>query len=203
MASRLTERFGRPVVMIAANDTIAQGSARSIPGFNMVEALTHCREHLIGFGGHRMAGGLKIHVDKIPAFIESFCRYAGQNLTAPQLAPRLRLDGQVRLDQLSEPVVRQLLDLGPFGQGNPRPVFATGEVSLVSEPRVVGRGEAHLQLNVSDGSVAMKGIAFNAADKMDPLADHRRCRLAFEPILNEFNGRCGVEMQVVDFQFPS
>ena len=91
--------------------------------------------------------------------------------------------------------------LGPFGMGNPRPRLATGEVQLKGDPRTVGRGSQHLQFTVSDGQVMLKAIAFGGARFAQPLIDRRCCRLAFKPIINEFNGRRSVELQVEDIQF--
>jgi len=201
VASRLVDEFHRPVVLLSLDDQIAQGSARSIAGFNMYDGLARCREHLVGFGGHAMAAGLTIEADKVSAFTEAFCTHAGNVLTAQQLQPRLHLDAEVALSDLTEPVVHQILGLGPFGMGNPRPRLATGEVQLKGEPRAVGRGNQHLQFTVSDGQVMLKAIAFGGARFAQPLIDHRRCRLAFRPIINEFNGRRSVELQVEDVQF--
>jgi single-stranded-DNA-specific exonuclease len=202
VASRLVDQFCRPVVLIADKDPIAQGSARSIAGFSMYDALARCSEHLAAFGGHEMAAGLKIETQKIPAFTEAFCRHAGNVLTAAQMQRRLPLDGEVRLAELTEPVVSQIKQLGPFGIGNPRPKLATAPVELVGDTRIVGKTGQHLQLTVSDGSASLKAIAFRGAHWAKPLADHRSCRLAFEPIISEFNGRRSVELQVIDCRFP-
>ncbi len=126
--------------------------------------------------------------------------HAGNVLTATELTPSLELDATVTLAELSEPTVRSILEMGPFGEGNRRPRFATGPVELVGQPRVVGKTSAHLQLTVTDGTLAVKGIAFGAADQAEALIDAGSFRVAFEPIVNTFNGRSSVEMQVVDFQ---
>jgi single-stranded-DNA-specific exonuclease len=103
---------------------------------------------------------------------------------------------------LTEAVVRDLDRLAPYGQGNPRPKFASAVVSLDGEPRCVGRNGDHLQFCLSDGLNRRKAIAFGGAAWRQPLLDHRRCRVAFEPILNTFNGRTSVELQVLDIALP-
>ncbi len=203
VASRLVDEFFRPTVLIALEHDQGQGSARSVRHFDMHQALTACREHLIAFGGHAMAAGLKIRTDKIEAFTDSFIDRANNALTAADLEATLRLDGQVTLSELTEQSVGSLLDLGPFGIGNPKPRLATGWVQLAGEPRAVGKAAEHLQFAVSEQGVLRKAIAFGLAKHRQALLDHRRCQLAFEPIINEFNGRRSVELQVIDLQFPA
>lgn len=203
VAARIADTFSRPAVMIAVDNGTGQGSARSVRNFSLVEALADCRGHLLSFGGHAMAAGLKIATEKIGAFREAFQARAAQALTHSDLTPRLHLDDEVRLDQLDESLVADLGRLEPLGAGNPAPKLATGWLDVVGEPRLVGSGERHMQVTVSDGRRACKAIAFGMAEFRPMLLDHRRCRIAFKPTLNEWNGRRSVEMQVVDFQFPS
>ncbi len=202
VASRIVERYDRPTVMIALSNGEGQGSARSIRPFHLHDALADCREHLITFGGHAMAAGLRIETANINAFTEAFVARANQRLTAQDLMPALRLDGELPLTELSEPVVREIERLSPFGMGNPKPRFASPMLELQGEPRLVGRSGDHLQFALTDGRISRKAIAFGRKDCLQPLLDHRRCRVAFEPILNTFNGRTSVELQVVDVAFP-
>jgi single-stranded-DNA-specific exonuclease len=202
VASRLVDEFSRPTVMLAIDGDTAQGSARGIRHFNMHEALMQCSEHLETYGGHAMAAGLKLKTENIEAFTRSFVEHANQTLTAADLRPKLRLDGQVALAEVTEPVVTALGQLEPFGVGNPKPRFATDWVELVGEPRVVGKSGDHLQFSVREDGTVRKAIAFGQAKHLDRLGDERRCRVAFIPILNHFNGRTSVELEVVDFKFP-
>ncbi len=202
VASRLVDEFCRPTVLISLDGDAGQGSARSIRHLHMYQALERCADHLIGFGGHAMAAGLRIKADAVSAFTEAFIAHANNTLTALDLMPKVRLEGEVGLDEFTEPVVADLQRLGPFGQANPKPKWATNWVELAGEPRIVGKSGDHLQLTVRDGRTIRKAIAFGRADCEQLLRDHRRCRLAFEPIVNEFNGARTVELQVVDFQWP-
>ncbi len=118
------------------------------------------------------------------------------------LRPKLRLEAEVAIGGLDLETVATISRLGPFGQGNPKPLLSTDWLELAGEPRCVGRSGNHLQASFSQNGAVLKAIAFGQAGVADMLKEHRRCRVAFEPIINEFNNRCLVEMQVVDFKFP-
>ncbi len=202
VASRLVDRYHRPTVLISLDNGHGQGSGRSIPRFDMHEALTACGEHLTEFGGHAMAAGLKIEPRRVPAFAEAFTQIANNRLTGADLRDKLWIDAQIPLGCLDLPTTEALRGLGPFGPGNPRPRLATDWVELAAEPRIVGSSGTHLQATFSDGTAIVKAIGFGQAESIETLKSQRRCRVAFEPLLNEFNGRRTVEMQVLDFQFP-
>ncbi len=202
VAGRLAESYGRPTVLIALEDGVGQGSARSVRNFPLHEVFRDCQGHLIGFGGHAMAAGLRIEGAKVDAFREAFCRRAGQMLTPQDLRTRLRVDDVVELGQLNEQLVADLDRLEPFGAGNPEPMLATADLDLVGDARAVGAGGQHLQVTLSDGRTRCKGIAFGQAGMRDELLDRRRCQVAFRPIINEWNGRRSVEMQIADFRCP-
>lgn len=202
VASRIVDEFGRPTVMIALENGIGQGSARSIRNFPLDQVLRDCRTHLVSYGGHAMAAGLRIEAERVDSFREAFQARAGQLLTAKDLNPGLRIDDCVSLSQLDEKLVRDLDRLEPFGAGNSSPHLATEFVDVLGEPRTVGSTGDHLQVTLGDGRASCKGIAFGQAKYRPDLMNHRRCRVAFRPIINEWNGRRSVEIQVLDFQFP-
>ena len=201
VAARLVSEFHRPTVLISLDNGHGQGSGRSVPHFPLDEALRECRQHLVAFGGHAMAAGLRIERDQCAAFAEAFGRRAAQRLTPADLTPALRIDAVAALPELQEGLVNDLNRMEPFGAGNPEPLFATDWLDLCYEPRTVGANRDHLQFVLGGGGLQRRAIAFNGARHHDALRDHRRCRVAFRPILNEWNGRRTVEMQVVDFQF--
>jgi single-stranded-DNA-specific exonuclease len=202
VAARIVEQYHKPAVVISLADGVGQGSARSVPYFELHTALERCREHVISFGGHAMAAGIKIAEACIPAFREAFTRQANNAMSGSAIRPKLRIDGQVGLSLLDERTVTAIHHLGPFGQGNPKPLLASDWLELADEPRCVGRTSEHLQVSLCHNGTMVKGIAFGAAGHAEALKEHRRCRVAFEPIINEFNGRRRVELQVVDFKFP-
>ncbi len=202
VASRIVDRYHRPAVIIALTNGKGQGSARSIKHFKLSEAFSACSEHLISYGGHAMAAGLNIESDKVEAFTEAFVAVANQRLTGDDLVETLRIDAEVVLEEMTLGTVSVISEMGPFGAGNPKPRLATRWVELAGEPRCVGRNEAHLQASFMDGGVQMRAIGFGLGDKIEDLKQHRRCRVAFEPMINEFRGNRSVEMQILDLQFP-
>ncbi|RKY10643.1 MAG: single-stranded-DNA-specific exonuclease RecJ, partial [Planctomycetota bacterium] len=142
VASRVVDEFFRPTILINNSEDIAQGSARSVEGFNIHAALSACSEHLVSFGGHAMAAGLKIHKDNIEAFSNDIEEYARQNIKEECLESKLNIDAICSIRDLNINVVNELLRLEPFGQGNSAPVFASEGVRLISPPRRVGaRGD--------------------------------------------------------------
>ena len=149
-----------------------------------------------------MAAGLCIARDRIEAFTEAFISHANNLLTGDDLVPKLRLDAEVSLDSLSLPIAEAIVALGPFGVGNPRPKLATGWVELADEPRLAGKDQRHLQAAFEENGVRIKAIGFGMGSVIEDLKECRRCRVAFEPIINEFNGRRTVEMQILDLCFP-
>ena len=150
-----------------------------------------------------MAAGLRIDGDRVEQFAKAFVKIANNRLTGDDLVEKLRLDAQVALDELTLPTAEAIVGLGPFGVGNPRPKLATDWVELANEPRCVGKRQEHLQASFRRDGVAIRAIGFGMGSRIESLKQHRRCRVAFEPIINEFNGRRTVEMQIIDFQFPT
>jgi len=203
VAARIVDRFQRPTVMISLNNGEGQGSARSVRHFDLASALATCGEHLSAHGGHAMAAGLRIKAEHVAAFTEAFVHHANQSLTGDDLVPKLRLDAMAALGSFDLPMTEAILGLGPFGEGNPKPRFATDWIELAAEPRCVGTASDHLQASFRQNGSSVKGIGFGLAGHIEDLKQHRRCRVAFEPMINDFNGRRSVEMQILDFEFPS
>jgi len=201
VAARLVERFRRPTVLIALENGQGQGSGRSIPHFPLHEVLAACGAHLLSHGGHAMAAGVRIRAEQVEPFTRAFLDQAARRLTAADLRPRLHLDDQVGLDELHPASVEPLTHMAPFGLGNPRPLLATGEVELVDEPRVVGQNGAHLQFTVRQERTYRRAIAFGRGRYAAELAQHRRLRLAFEPILNDWGGQQRAELRVIDWKY--
>ncbi len=200
VAARLTERFHRPTVLIALENGLGQGSARSVPHFPLHQVLRDCQQHLLSYGGHAMAAGLRLRADQVDAFTAAFQAEAARRLTAADLRPKLHLDDEVSLAELSLAVVDAIQRLAPFGAGNPRPRLATTTVELADRPRAVGSDRGHLQLAVRQDRTVRKAIAFGWGAQADELAEHRRLRLAFEPLINEWNGQRRVELRVIDWK---
>ena len=188
-------------MIIAGENGVAQGSARSIHGFCMLSAIKACSQHLITFGGHKMAAGLTIEAEKIDRFAADFETYAKQNLNEDDVAAKLDIDALVSLAEFREEAVNELRMLGPFGQGNPEPVFATKGVHLASPPRRVGAGREHLQLAITDNTAAVRCIGFRFGKLEKKLLEHEFFNVAYKPQLNTYNGNTNVEFVLSDIQF--
>jgi single-stranded-DNA-specific exonuclease len=200
VASRIVERFHRPTVMIALNNGHASGSARSINGFHLAHALDACGEHLETHGGHEMAAGLKMQSANLVRFREAFCAHANSMLTPEQLMPEIDLEATATLGQLTQAMVKDLQRLGPFGQGNRKPLICVEGVTVASPPRRVGKSGNHLQILVRQGSTTMQCIMFNAAEGLEKLARGTVVDLAAEAQLNEYNGYVSVQLCLSDLR---
>jgi single-stranded-DNA-specific exonuclease len=200
VASRIVDRYCRPTVMIALSNGQGQGSARSIAGFHLANALESCGTHLLAYGGHEMAAGLKIETGHLDDFREAFGKVADSLVTEEMLVPQLRVECNADLPEITEALVNDLQRLGPFGHGNRRPTLCLDHAIVAGSPRRVGKTGDHLQLMVKQKRQTMRCIAFGVGDMMDKLASGASIRVAVEPSINEFNGRRSVELQVKDFQ---
>jgi single-stranded-DNA-specific exonuclease len=202
VASRVVDDYHRPAILInSGNGDIAQGSARSIEGFNIHEAITACSEHLESFGGHAMAAGIKIRKEKIADFTAALEEYAQKNLNQNLLTAKLDIDALCSVGDLSRSVVDELKLLEPFGQGNRKPLFAAKGVKWISPPRRVGVKGDHLQIAIGDNTGSVRCIGFNMGKLEKKLLETEYFNVAFEPDINTFNGNSSVQFVLTDIQF--
>jgi single-stranded-DNA-specific exonuclease len=203
VASRIAESFHRPSIMINAPDNIevAQGSGRSIPGFCLLSAIKACGHHLISFGGHKMAAGMTIKPEKIERFAADFETYAKQNLNEEDTVAKIHIDAMAALGEFNKDVVGQLQMLGPFGPGNPAPLFATEGVILASPPRAVGLNGDHLQLAITDHKCCVRCIGFGMGALEKKLLEYEFFNVAYQAQINNFNGQSNVEFVLADIRF--
>ncbi len=199
VAGRLAENYHRPTVVLAIGETIAQGSARSIPGFDLYEAVKACSERLLGFGGHAAAAGLKVNEEFISTFARSFEDRCRNTITTELLERVLTIDAEVPLGLLSVRVVEEMDKLEPFGVGNPKPLLLSGPLQVVGQPRIVGDHKNHLQLRLKQGDVILKAIAWNLAERGQALSAGSSCSVVFHPSINEWNNRREVQIEIRDF----
>ena len=178
VASRLASEFHRPVIIIAIDGEVGHGSARSIPNFHLHNALLKCQELstdkklLISFGGHAQAAGLRILKKDIPEFKKIFNTISDGQLGEDDLIPALNIDIEVELSSISRSLLEELKCLLPHGEGNPIPVFATRDVSIVGQIRRFGVNGKHLGFYVRQGDVSFKAVAFGMGDKIDALKEN-------------------------------
>jgi len=197
VASRLVDRFYRPAVLLAvdAETGVARGSGRSIRGLNLYEALKACRHLVEGFGGHRMAAGLSIRQEQIPAFAQHF-EASVRAVTRPDdFIPEATVDAELSFAEIGDRLVRDLVQLEPHGPGNPEPVFLTRGVVVISH-RVVG--ENHLKLYLRHGDRPLSAIGFGMAEQ--PVEDGAVLDILFSPELDEWNGSTSVQLRLRDLR---
>jgi single-stranded-DNA-specific exonuclease len=199
VASRLVESYHRPTVVMAIGEAIAQGSARSIPGFDLYEAIKDCSEALLGFGGHAAAAGLKVNEDRVSTFASAFEERCRRTISSEQLERVLTIDAEVPLGVLSVRVVEETDKLEPFGVGNPKPLLLASQLQVVAQPKIVGDHKNHLQLRLKQGDVIMKAIGWNLAERGQVLSAGSHCSVVFHPSINEWNGRREVQLEIRDF----
>ncbi|REK08641.1 MAG: single-stranded-DNA-specific exonuclease RecJ [Planctomycetota bacterium] len=204
VASRLAEKFHRPVVLIALDAVGSKpgiGSARSAGGLPLHAAFTACSEHLLSHGGHAAAAGLRIDENCVDAFRTQFCEFAAAEMSDSARTAELRIDAEVPFSALTTGAVADLERLAPFGESNPRPLLCASNVTLGEPPRPVGGGQRHLSLRLVQHGVQFKGIAFGGGEWADELAAvPGPIAVAFRPFVNHFRGRRSVELQVCDWQ---
>jgi len=200
VAGRLADMYHRPSVVISLGSELSQGSARSIPGFDLYEALKECSEGLLAFGGHAAAAGLKLTEDQLPAFARRFEEFCGRAISPEQRQRVLTIDDQVLLSQLTLGTLAEIEKLEPYGMGNPRPLLLAGDVVVAEQPRPVGEQKNHLQLRLKQGDVERKAIAWNMAEKGQVLTAGSRCSVVFHPSINEWKERREVQLEIRDFE---
>jgi single-stranded-DNA-specific exonuclease len=204
VAGRLAEKYHRPVVLISLDKLGVKpgmGSARSVPGFNLHQALTTCREHLLSHGGHAAAAGLRIDEAKIDAFRAVFCEHAATTILAEQRIANLNIDAEAPLSALTLQTVQQIERLAPFGHGNTRPVLCASDVQLAEPPKRIGEGGRHVSLRLRQHQIAVRGVAFGQGDWAEELASHGGpLDIAYRPVINHFRGRNSVELQLADWK---
>jgi len=191
VASRISERYRRPSVLIGKN---GKGSARSAIDFNIYEALTFCSNYLKGYGGHKSAAGLTIDEEKINEFIEKINNYASENLKEKDLNLVMWADSMIDLKDLSFPLMEEINNLAPFGASNPEPNFITDNVRLEGEPKIVGEG--HLKFKIAQDSLTFDSIGFKMAGGLDIDQNHKAYEVIFTPFLDTWNGRRKVQLKI-------
>jgi single-stranded-DNA-specific exonuclease len=200
VASRVVERVHRPTVLIAlSGQEEGRGSARSIPGFHLYQAMHACAGHLTRFGGHRMAAGCSIRPERVDAFRDAFEAEAAAALAPEQLVPEVRIDLELELHHADDALARMLRHAGPFGAGNATPVFAARGVGVVGYPKVVGQN--HLKLTLGAQGRTLDAIGFGMAERTrEPWLGDSPLDVAFRLEEHVWNGRTSLQAKLVDLR---
>lgn len=203
VCSRLVEAFGRPTVLLSTANGEAQGSARSIGGYDIHEAFTACAEHLTSYGGHAMAAGLRMEKTHVDAFRRAMMDHAAQHIPPDQLTLTIQLDAEVSFRELTLESMQWIQKLQPFGRDNPDPVFRLRDVQLKQPARTMGAEARHLSFLAHQDGVGMRCVAWNMGHLQPQLPAGTRLDLAAQPKLNTYNGRTNVELVVEDFRLSA
>jgi single-stranded-DNA-specific exonuclease len=199
VASKLVDAYHKPAIVLSVDGEVAHGSCRSIPDFDMLGALERCADLFLKFGGHRQAAGLTMEAARVPEFRQRINGWADDVLHPDQLRPRLRIDAPLGLKGITHDLVRGLDALGPFGMGNPRPVFHASPVEIVDGPRTIK--DRHLKMTFSQEGRRFRAIAWRAAERAGFIDKHRSgMNLAFSLDRNEYQGETYLELNVCDIR---
>jgi single-stranded-DNA-specific exonuclease len=196
VASRLVETWGRPAIVLSLEGDRAYGSARSIPGFNIVGALSGVAALLQEFGGHRQAAGLQMARARVAALREAMAGCGGEELdTALRRSAELLCDAELELDDTTLGLARELDRLAPFGIGNPRPRLLCRDLRVASPPQVLK--EQHLKLRVAAGERTLDALAWGRADLADGIAAGAHLDAVVKLSINQFRGRAEPQLELV------
>lgn len=198
VASRLIEQYYRPTIVLTRSGEYAAGSARSVPGFNLYEAIHACREHLLGYGGHFAAAGMTLEIEKIEAFRNKFEEVVAATIHPDLLTPEIAIDAELSLKDITWPFYNILVQMEPFGPDNLRPVFVARRVMDTGFSRIVK--EQHVRFSLRQDNVTLTGIGFGMADKFHLLQMRQPLDVVFKIDENEWNGEKSLQLRVIDFR---
>ncbi len=199
VASRIVERYFRPTIMIATENGMGKGSARSIPGFDIYETLKECSDLMTSFGGHKYAAGLSIETEKIPLLREKFCQIASERLTEDMLIPDLTIEAELDFKDITPEFLKLMDKMAPFGPKNSRPNFLSKKLEVVGSPTIVGKN--HLKFKVRQSGVVMDAIGFNLGDKIYRLSPgEANVDVVYVIDENHFRGRTTIQLRVKDLR---
>ncbi|TDJ59035.1 MAG: single-stranded-DNA-specific exonuclease RecJ [Planctomycetota bacterium] len=202
--SRLVDRFSRPVVLMHRQDGVCKGSARSIEGYSIHDALKENSSYLTSFGGHDAAAGLTLGAENLDAFTAALTRHANTHIDVEQLTPGLWIDCEAEIGELEFEAVNRIASLSPFGRDNPRPAVCIRGATLAESPKQIGANGKHLTLSLrGDGRRWLRLVWFGAGSHAADLAKGMRVDAVIEPKINHFNGRTTVEGIVSDVRVLS
>jgi single-stranded-DNA-specific exonuclease RecJ len=205
VASRLVDKYHRPAVIFSsakmgAGTTETVGSARSVSGFDLCEAMKACNEFLLRFGGHANAAGVTLERKQIDGFRAMFCDYADANIDSEDRVAEIFIDGEFPLGAFTKRTVEQIAQLAPFGNGNTKPVFMSKKV-YVNNPKLMGKDEnkKHFAADFSQNGINLRGIAFSRSEWLEEMKPYDRpLDIAFKVQISSFSNN--VELEIIDWK---
>jgi single-stranded-DNA-specific exonuclease len=198
VASRLIESYYRPTIVLTRSGDIVAGSARSVAGFNLYEAIHECREHLLGYGGHFAAAGMTLLPEKVEAFSLKFEEVVSRIILPELLVPEIVIDAEVDFTELKESFYNIICQMEPFGPENLRPIFISRNLKETGFSKIVK--EQHIRFVLKQNGVTFTGIGFNLATKFHLLQMNHPLDVVYTLDINEWQGTRTLQLKVIDFR---
>lgn len=202
VASRLTEKYCRPAVVLTHSTEMITGSARSVTGFDIYKAIEGCRDLLENFGGHTYAAGLSLKEENLEAFTERFLRLAAEEIIPEQMTPQIDIDAVLDLKEVNMKLLNELKKMSPFGPDNEKPVFCSLNVKDYGTSRLVGKDMDHIKLDVVDNTVSTPshGIAFGMSRHGAAIKDNKPFNICYTVEENTYNGNTSLQLLIKDIK---
>lgn len=201
VASRLQDHYFRPTVVLTESNGIISGSARSVPGFDLYQAIDACRDVLLEYGGHTFAAGIKLTPDRLPAFISRFEEVVAATISDEQLVPELTISAEIPLSLISPSFCKQLRWFAPHGPQNQRPLFVTNGVKDTGWSRVVKT--SHLKLVVKKDKATVSGVGFDMAEHLPRMRAGTPFSICYAVHENHYNGQMRAEIKLKDLAWDT
>lgn len=202
VASRMIEHYYRPTIILTKSNGKATGSARSVKGFNIYDAISNCEDLLVQFGGHKYAAGLTMELDKIDEFIKRFEDSVTSTINENDLKPKLKIDEKINFDDINFKFIRILNRMEPFGPGNPAPIFVSERV-ICKSARVVGENHLKMFLGQEGSDFRFEAIAFKMGAAKNEVSSKKPFNIAFHLELNDFQGEESIQLIIKDIKFSN
>jgi single-stranded-DNA-specific exonuclease len=198
VASRLIEHYYRPTIVLTRSGEFAAGSARSVPGFNLYEAIHACKDHLLGYGGHFAAAGMTLELEKIEAFRTKFEEVVSSIILPELLIPEIIIDAEISLKDVAWPFYNILKQMEPYGPENLRPIFIARNVVNTGYSKIVK--EQHIRFSIKQDQIIRTGIGFGMASKFPLLELNQPLDIIFKIDENEWNDEKTLQLHVIDIR---
>jgi len=198
VASRLIEHYYRPTIVLTQSGDVIAGSARSVHGFNLYEAIHACRDHLLGYGGHFAAAGMTMMPEQLETFIVKFEEVVSNTIPPELLIPEIIVDAEISFSDITSTFYKIICQMEPFGPENLRPVFVARNLVDTGYTRIVK--DDHIRFSLSQQQIIFTGIGFNLAEKFHILQQKKPIDVVFTLDENEWNGNKHLQLKVIDFK---
>ena len=198
VASRLIEKHYKPTIVLTQSGEVIAGSARSVQGFNLYEALHACRAYLLGYGGHFAAAGMTLALDQLEAFKEAFEQSVAERITEEQLTPEITINSVLPLDNINMNFYQIISQMEPFGPENMRPIFIAHKVQDTGYSKIVK--DQHISCSFKQGKNTVRGIGYNMPQHMNVIQSGKPFDIVFQLQLNDWQGTQSVQLQIIDIK---